>query len=269
MPDPEDNAGETEAVTEVTTEAVSESPAEVITETAEVTEQATGTTAETSTGGSEEESFFDPSSLPEELKAGWKQLQGSYTRRMQGLAANQKKVDAYNAFEANPRETIKQLAGQFGLTLQEAQAVAEQAAGGFNPETWGDVTTHVVTEVMAKLEPMMAQARGAQQSSIEHELDASIPEWRNYESQMQTQLARHPTLAEDPVALANMVIPESVRQGKAMQAALRKLDQKAKAANVTGGTQTTKEPDPLTPGKKMTFAESVAFAKKKLAHEGK
>ncbi len=260
MPDPVENAGEAEATIEVTTEAVSESPAEV-TETAEAATQELGTTAETSIGGSEE-SFFDPATLPEELKAGWKQLQGSYTRKMQGLAANQKKVDAYNAFEANPRETIKQLAGQLGLTLQEAQAVANEA---FEPQDWGDVTNHVVTTVMQKLTPYIEQVRGVQQSSIEHELDASIPEWRDYEPQMQEALAKHPTLSGDPVALANMAIPESVRQGKAMQTAMRKLEDKAKAAQVTGGTQTTKESDPLTPGKKMTFSESVAFAKRKLA----
>jgi len=120
---------------------------------------------------------------------------------------------------------------------------------------------------MEKLGPAMAQMQGVQQSSIEHELDATVPEWRDYEPQMNQALARHPSLADDPVLLAKMVIPENVQQGKAMQAAMRKLEAKGKAAKVSGGSQTPKESDPLTPGKKMTFAESVAFAKRKIAAE--
>jgi hypothetical protein len=256
MPDPETEAG----VTEVTTEAASESTVAAT----EDTTQTTGTTADTSTGGSEE-SFFDPSTLDESLLPAYKQMQGHFTRSMQSLKSQKDKIAAYDAFQTNPRDTIKQLAGQYGLTLQEAAQVATE----FEPQDWNDVTKHVTDAVLAQLGPVMSEVRSVKQSSIEQQLDSSMPEWREYETDMQAMLGKHPTLADDPVMLARMVIPEAVQQSKAMQAAMRKLEQKAKASSVTSGTQTSKEPDPLTPGKKMTFAESVVFAKRKLAAEAK
>lgn len=254
MPDPETDAGTTEV-----TEATSESTAE----TTEATTQEAGTTADTSTGDSEE-SFFDPSTLSEDLMPAYKQMQGHFTRSMQSVKSQKDKIAAYDAFQTNPRETIKQLAGQYGLTLQEAAAVANE----FEPNDWGDVTKHVTDSVLQQLGPLMNEIRGVKRNSVEQQLDASMPEWREYETEMNDMLGRHPTMADDPVALAKMVIPESVQQSKAMQAAMRKLEAKAKASSVSTGTQTTKESDPLTPGKKMTFAESVKFAKRKIAAEG-
>jgi len=255
MPDPETDEGVTETVTETASEST--------VETAEVT-QPTGTTAEPSTGGSDE-SFFDPSTLDEALMPAYKQMQGHFTRTMQSLKSQKDKIAAYDAFQTNPQDTIRQLAGQYGLTLQEAQ----QAANEFEPQDWNDVTKHVTNAVLQQLGPIMGEIRNVKQNSIEQQLDASMPEWREYEDDMKSMLGKHPTLADDPVTLARMVIPETVQQSKAMQAAMRKLEQKAKASSVTSGTQTTKGTDPLTPGKKMTFAESVAYAKRKIAAEAK
>jgi hypothetical protein len=252
MPDPETDAGTTEVV-----EATSESTAE----TTEATPDA-GTTAETSSGS--EESFYpDPSQLPPELKEHYKGMQGHFTRRMQSLKSQQDKIAAYDAFSANPQETIRQLASRYGMTLQQA----EQAAEEFQPNDWKDVTNHVTQAVLSQLDPIFREVRSVKQNSIEAQLDATMPEWREYETQMGEMLTKHPTLSDDPVALAKMVIPDSVLQSKATQAAMRKLESKGKAAQVTSGSGTSKEANPLKPGKKMSFAESVAWARKKVAAE--
>jgi len=257
MPDPESDGGVTETATLETSESTSE--------TVEATSE-TGTTAETTTTQGSEESFFDPSSLPPELEPAYKQMQGHFTKRMQSLKADKDKIDAYNAFQANPRETIKQLAGQYGLSLAEATQVAAQE---FEPQDWNDVTSHiqdkVVSTVLEKLGPVFNEIQGVKQNHIEQQLDATMPEWREYEDDMKDIMARHPTLADDPVALARMAIPEHVQQSKATQAALRKLEAKAKQAAATKGTEVTQGAESSKPPRGASFNDYVAWAKKQVA----
>lgn len=257
MPDPEIDAGTSEPA-----EAASESTVE----TATPTQDATGTTADTPTTGSEE-SFFDPSALPEDLVPAYKQMQGHFTRRMQAIKKEADKIAAYNAFQANPQATLKQLAGQYGLTLQEA-AQAAQGGSEFEPQDWNDVTEHIKSAVIQQIQPALAEIRSVKQSSIEQQLDATMPEWREYEEPMQELLSRHPTLADDPVTLARMAIPETVQQSKAMQAAMRKLEAKAKQSAATRGTEVTKGADTSKPPKGASFQDTVAWAKAHLAAKG-
>jgi len=253
MPDLETEAGATEPA-----EVTSESTTEVVQDTQEATE----TTADTSTGGSEE-TFFDPSTLSEELLPAYKQMQGHFTRTMQSIKSQKDKIAAYDAFQTNPKATIQQLASQYGLTLQEAQQVANE----FEPQDWNDVTKHITESVLKQLDPVFNEVRSVKQHSIESQLDASMPEWREYEDEMKQVMTRHPTLADDPVALAELAIPAHVREGKAMQKAMKKLEQKTKASSVTSGSQTQKGTDPLTLPKGGTFQDYVAWARKKVASE--
>ena len=261
MPDPEETVVEPATVSEP----VSESPAEPV----EATPAEPGTTADTPAPGPQEETFFDPTDLSPELKLGWKQLQGSYTKRMQALSKEQAKLDEYDRFKANPVESIKQLAGQYGLSVSAAAAaVAEQQAPQeFDPQDWGDVTKHITDSVIQQLQPYINQQNTQTQSNIERDLDDALPEWRDYEPQMNQMLTKHPTLSSDPVALAKMVIPENVREGKAMAAAMRKLEAKAAASSVTQGTQTPKGIDITKPPKSAQFSDYVDWARKKIARE--
>ena len=253
MPDPETEAGVTEA-TEVTSEST--------TEVTEDTQQTTGTTEETSSGS--EESFFDPSSLSPELLPAYKQMQGHFTKRMQAIKADQTKLDAYRSFEQNPVGTIRQLAQQYGITIAEATEAAKQE---FSPNDWGDVTEHVKKSVLETLQPIFADLQSVKQNSIEQQLDATMPEWRDHEELMTQLLSEHPTLANDPVRLARMAIPESVQQSKAMQAAMRKLEAKAKQSAATKGTEVTQGADTSKPPKNPTFQQAVDWARKKVAAE--
>lgn len=250
MPDPEVDAGTTEV-----TEATSESTEEVT----EAPTQEAGTTADTSQGS--EESFFDPSSLgddPNLLKA-YKQMQGQWTRANQSLKDQKDKIAAYDAFQTNPRETLERLATQYGLSLQE------QANQEFEPQTWDDVRNDIKKSVLSELQPLFSEIQTVKQASIESQLDEAMPEWREYETEMTQVLSAHPTMANDPVKLAELAIPAHVREGKAMQKAMRKLEQKAKASSMTSGTATPKGHDPLSIPKNATFSEYVTWARKKVA----
>ena len=261
MSDPTDEAGATETVDTSATDTGQ-------TETATDTTQTPGTTEATSQAGTEE-SFFDPTSLDPTLLPAYKQMQGAFTQKMQAAATDRRaqaeKVAAYDAFYADPEASIRQEAARLGLNF----AQAEQAQQEFAPDTWEDVSKHIreqaKQEILRDLQPFIQEMQSQKRSSIEQALDASVPEWRQYEDDMSSLLGQHPTLVNDPQMLARLAIPEEVQKGKAMQAALAKLQDKGKAAQATSGSQTPQVPDSLTPKKGITFAESVELAKKQLA----
>lgn len=92
---------------------------------------------------SEEEAFFNPDELPEELLPAWRQLQADYTRKTQALAEQRRQLEQYgdpeevtNAVELYHRlsdpENWVQLHGELtqalveaGYTFEEAQEVAQ------------------------------------------------------------------------------------------------------------------------------------------------
>ena len=89
-----------------------------------------------------------------------------------------------------------------------------------------------------------------------------MPTWRDYEDEMSTALNDHPTLANDPIKLLKLTIPNSVLEAKATQAALHKLEAKGKAAGVTsGGTPKSGGKDVSAIPSKPTFQEAYARAK--------
>jgi len=56
------------------------------------------------------DTFFDPSALPEELKQPYGQMQAAFTKKMQKLSESREKVEAYDAFMADPTREIQRLA---------------------------------------------------------------------------------------------------------------------------------------------------------------
>ena len=197
-------------------------------------------------------------------------MQGAFTKKMQGISASREKVAAYDAFMRDPEGSVRQLAGQYGLNV--AGTPQPQEPQQFAPDTWEDVISRARDEakqdVFRELQPFLSELQSQKRSSIEQTLDASVPEWRQYEDEMSTLLGSHPTLVNDPTMLAKLAIPEEVQKGKAMQAALAKMQDKGKAAQATSGSQTTEVPDTLKPKKGSSFAESVALARKQLAAKG-
>lgn len=225
-----------------------------------------------------DETFYDPKDLPEELKGHFKQMQRAFTKKMQGIKENRSKVQAYDQFQADPLGTIQRLAAQHGyqVTRAEAAAMQKQAQQPWEPKSWDDVITRVKSEaitearesLLKELTPYLGEIKKVKQSQIERTLDEEVPEWRQYEPEMVEALQQHPTLANDPAALARMVIPDEVLKAKAMQDALKRMEKKTTAAKVSGGSNTSKTANTGKPERRLSFDEAVAFAKEKLARQG-
>ena len=108
-------------------------------------------TTETS-GPPEIDTFFDPKSIADkpELQIAYKQMQADYTKKMQAIAADRHKLEAYNAFEQNPEGTIRQLAQQYGLSLAEARQVVQNEEE-FTPQTWDEVFARLARRLNNRL----------------------------------------------------------------------------------------------------------------------
>lgn len=223
-----------------------------------------------------EELIYDPEMIrgKPELEALAKQLQGSYTKKSQEIAQHKQKIQAFDEFAANPAQALQQLATQFGYTLTRAQAqqmVNEQQKQQFEPQSWDEVINKAKAEtrqeVLKELEPFLNNVKETRKGQLEKLLDDTCPDWRVYEDDMMKTLQTHPTLVNDPEKLYRMSVPASVLESRAAQAALRKLQNKAESAQISSGSSTNQTADSKPKGK-MTFNESVEYAKAKLASQG-
>lgn len=256
-------------------------------ETPDVGQPAAPDTPETTDTGTQEsaeiETFFDPEAIKDDpnLMAAYKQMQGAFTKKTQGIKDHQQKIEAYDAFYQNPLAGLQQMVGQLtpqqltemGLTRAQAQEAAQSAElfGGGEPQSWEQVMAvaeeRAEQRVMQRISPYLAKVQEYQKGTIESKLDADMPGWREYEDQMASTLQRHPTMADDPAMLARMSLPPEVLEARATQAALKKLEAKGQSAKVAGQSTTTKQPSTGPPGN-LTFEESVAWAKGHLAAKG-
>ena len=222
----------------------------------------------------ETQSFTDPNEIPESLQPIYKQMQGDYTRKTQELAAQRKKVEAYDAFMQNPQASIQQMAQQYGITLQQA-AEAKAEAQEFNPQSWDDVVGHVrkqveqdlMSQIQKQYEPVVNEVRNWKKNQIEQKLDAEFPQWREYEDQMSQVLQQHPSLVGDPSMLLRAVVPREVVESQATKRALEKLKAKAEGAKVSSGSQTNRQKSNMPSGP-VSFQDAVEFAKRQLAEQG-
>jgi hypothetical protein len=237
----------------------------------EQTTQSSGTV----TVKAEEESFFDPKDLTPELMPAYKNMQKAFGKKMEEIKANKKKIDAYDQFSKDPVTQLQTMASQMGYKLTRAEAAAAveagdgkaASAGEWQPQTWNDVFEKATEVIMQKLNPVLADVQATKKMNVEKLLDDSCPDWRQYEDEMTSLLADHPTLAKDPVKLYRLALPTEVLETRATQAALKKLQGKVDASKV-GGTSTAKASDVSLPDKPVSFNEAVEAAKKSLAAQG-
>jgi hypothetical protein len=236
----------------------------------------------TQTGTDTTDAYYDPAefnrlteALPDELKAQakalQKSLQGNYTKKTQSLAENQRKVDAYNALMANPTAAIKHYAAQYGMTVSEAAAQQVQADSN-DPDSWDTVYSTAEERAMERFKKeyghLFTELQALKKDSIEKTLTELDPTWHQYEDQMLANMQKHPTLASDAATLYRMSVPPEVLESRATQAALRKLEQKGKSANIAGSSTTTKKPGGVDPDAKPSFQEAVALAKQRIKSKG-
>ncbi len=213
------------------------------------------------------ESFFDPASIQDkpELMAAYKQMQGSYTKRMQEYAKHRPKIDAYDNFERNPVGTMQQLAAQYGYQLvQRGQDQTQDQ----NFQSWDDVEKHFFEKFKKQeLQPVVREVQNLKKQSIEMQLDKDFPDWRTFEGEMMEKLREHPSLVSDPATLYRMSVPAEVLEARAYKAAMQKLKGATEHAQVAGGSSTAKQTSQAPTGP-MTFDQAVKFAQRKLQQQG-
>lgn len=259
----------TEETPAYTTDTAAPAPGADSSTTADATPQVTApeSTAETPTF------YDDPNELPEELKPAYKRLLAAYTKKTQSLAEQKRKIEAYDAFTANPMASLQAIAQQYGLTLQQAQQVQQAAEQSeWLPNNWTDVISRAKQEAMSEFQrqmmPLLGELTQLKKTHLESQLDSAYPEWREYEDDMVATVRQHPSLANDPVKLLKLALPDEVLEKKAMKAALLKLQGKADAAKMGHGSRTGKMPSEGPPSGPMSFSDAVSWAKRELERRG-
>lgn len=219
---------------------------------------------QTTSGPDSTDTFFDPESIiGTDLEPAYKQMQSAYTKKMQNIAESRKKIEAFDAFQQNPVETIRQLARQYGIDI----AGTQQQQTEFNPQDWNDVFDRMKQEVLKELNPVFNEVQNMKRSNMEMYLDNHYPDWREHEDEMVTLVKAHPTLAKDPDKLYRLAMPEEVIQQRAMQRAMQKVKGQSDAGQMSGASTTTRSIN-QNPPEGLTLNEAVDFAKAKLAKQG-
>ena len=214
---------------------------------------------------SAEESFFDPSSvIGTPLEQAYKQMQGAWTKKLQGVKQHQSKIDAYDSFQRDPVSTMQQIARQYGYQLVQPGADSPK---DFNPQSWDDVMAHAKQEVLKELQPVFGELRDLKKQNVEGYLDNHFPDWRTYEDNMMETLQKHPSLVKDPDALYRASVPSEVWEARATQKAMQKLKTAGANSQISGGTTTTR-PTQQEPSGPLTFDQAVDVAKKRLSARG-
>lgn len=196
----------------------------------------------------------------------YKQMQGEFTKRMQGFRSKQNDLQLVEQFRANPMAVLQQLAPQYGMRLIQS-GQDEPSNKDWNPQSWDDVKTHFFEEFKKEqLAPLVSEVRDLKKQNIEQYLTTNHPDWRTYEDSMMDTLRKHPTLVSDPDTLYRMSVPANVIESRATAAALAKLKGATENAQVSGGTN--KQATSFEPTGKLSFNEAVEVAKKRLAMKG-
>jgi hypothetical protein len=223
-----------------------------------------------------EETFYDPKTAPPELQSEYKKMQAAFTKKMQALAKNREKIEAYEAFEKSPVETMQKLAAQYGMKLTPAQAQAAldsnaATADNWQPGNWGEVEQRISkaaeSRILSQLQPLLQEVHRMKQTSIENQLSEIDPTWHTYEDTMIANLKAHPTLAQDPALLYRMSVPTEAIESRAVQKALKRFEEKGKSAAAAGSSTTGKKPAAALREAK-SVQEAWDIAREKLAEDG-
>ena len=245
-----------------------------VAETSESSGEQSVTSNQTTGKGSEAEaieSFFDPKDVigtPNE--AGYKQMQAAFTKGMQGVKDQQTKIDAYDAFQRDPRGTIEQMAKQYGYNFVQSDP-NQSGDDSWQPKTWDDVMERATEiarkELRQEFEPLTSEVQDLKRRNVESYLDAEHPDWRTYEGRMVDTLKAHPSMASDPDKLYQLSVPPELLEQRATKAAIAKLKGESVSSEVSGN-KTTSVSTTTEPTGPISLQDAVKVAKSRLAAQG-
>jgi len=234
-----------------------------------------------------EDTFFDPTGLPDELKPAYKQMQAAFTKKSQSIRQERQKIDAYNAFETDPHGTIARIAQQMGYQLVKPgqqpresgpAAQANTSDPNWQPQTWEEViglaeqraTAKIIEQLRPVLGPLMQNMEQVTSRNIETQLDSIDGNWRVYEDEIKANMKEHPTLIKSPdgvMKLYRISVPAELQTRQAEQRVIKKFEDKAKAA--TMGSKSTSHTAGTGSRKVNSFADAVQLAKDQLKTQGR
>ncbi len=222
------------------------------------------TVAGTGEGG---ESFFDYETIrgKPELEAVYKEMQRGLTAKSEAFKAGADKIKQYDQFIANPVDTMRQLAQQYGYQMVQGQPQGDDGQPK-SFENWDQVMEEAERRVMDKMQPMFGEMQNMKQQNVEQALDNSFPDWRIYEEPMMENLQAHPTLVNDHKKLYQMSVPPEVLEARATKLALAKIQGTTDSGMVQSQSTTTQQPTKSPTIK--TFDDAVKFAHQDLARRG-
>lgn len=223
-----------------------------------------------------EPTFFDPKTLDPALLPAYKQMQGTFTKKLQELGSYREKVTAYDQFMADPVTNLQNLAAQYGMSLSRREAAAainqqsghaQEWDGQSDPPSWQAVLDRAKTmareELLKEFGPVVQNVRQLQAKSVEQQLETIDPEWRTYEPKMRELLKDDPALGNNIKRLYSLaLLEEGVFEARAIRQAQERMNASASAARVGTKSTTTSQP---APKKVNDFNDAVAEAKRILA----
>jgi hypothetical protein len=239
-----------------------------------------------------EERFLTLDDVPENLRehvAGLvtkkeREMQAAFTKKTQAIAKERNKIEAYNAFEANPIDTLSRVAQNLGYQLTRAdqgqqmqqqkpgQQYGQQLGPDWQPDSWDQVMElaesraeqRILQKLQPVLAPLMQNVEKIRSDTIESQLEKIDPNWKIYEDEIKESLKMAPNLIQTPQGIAKlyrMSVPEDVLTSRATQTALHKFAASAKSAAVGSKSQTTKT---TVESKVESFNDAVQAAKRQL-----
>jgi len=223
---------------------------------------------ETTVTGTEQsgESFFDYESVKgTALEPAYKNMQSSYSRKSDELKKGLDKITQHDQFMANPVDTMRPLAQQYGYQMVQGQ-LQDQNGKSKTFENWDQVMDEAERRVMEKMQPMFGEMQNMKKQSVEQALDSLHPDWRTYEDTMLENLQAHPTLVSNPDMLYRLSVPNAVLEAQANKRALAKIQDTTESGKVQGQSTTTQQAK-KTP-KKMTFDQAADFARQEVKRLG-
>jgi hypothetical protein len=240
--------------------------------------QAPDTTGAPDAPESREEPTFYPEDLPDDpaIQAAYSQMRGAWTRAMQSVSKDRQKIEAFDAFERSPVETLRQLVTQYGYALVPSPGAGDPPYQGnlqaapqgqpdeeWQPQSWQELLDRAEKQaeqrVLQRLNPILSRVQQQQAQSVEHQLDEIDPLWRTYEPEMRKNLERAPHLGDDISLLYEVSVPMEVRKARYTKEAVQRLQKQANAAQPEGKSQKSRsQPAPKAAG---SFSEAVQQAR--------
>lgn len=217
-----------------------------------------------------EESFIDPSQLPDELKPHWKRMHGAYTKSREELKQGREAAAQVNRFYSDPEfalQTMQQAASKFGYQITKAGAPSQPS----QTEAANGVPSHFVEKIRNSLSPelqwMAPQLANAQWAGVQDmvkplyekqaageqatksaeydalagELDSKHPGWDEQEQEMNTVLQwlqggtmKHPKYGNRLEAVYKLTQLLTGHNGAAVAEAARRMGDAARSRTTTG-----------------------------------